>query len=91
MAENRLHDAIIKTISFMKETNNLEYAYYVRKYDDPVLFKIILEGPQERKIVLELLENGNISVLQTRDVLYGELEIIMNKLISHLGIDDDDD
>lgn len=79
--DNKIHDAINKTVLFMKETHNIEYVSSCEKQGP--LFRVIFNGPQDRKIVSEV-DNGNISVLMTRDVLYGELEILMNKFISEL-------
>ena len=83
--ENKLHEALEKTILFMKDTHNIQYSSVFQKYEGPLLFKITLEGTQQRKIVLELLENGSICVLQTRDVIYSELSILMNKLMEFLA------
>ena len=79
--DNKIHDAINNTTSFMKNTHNLDYAASCEKQGP--LFKVVFNGPQERKIVAEV-QDGNISVLMTKDVLYSELEILMNKFISEL-------
>jgi len=83
--ENKVHEALEKTIAFMKDTHGIEYNSIVRKYEHPLLFKITFVGTHERKVVIELLENGNVSVLQTRDVIYSELSILMNKFMECLG------
>jgi hypothetical protein len=69
----------------MKENHNIEYIGYYVKHEDPLLYKITFEGSQERKIVLELLENGSMCVLQTIDVVYIELSCLMNKFMEFLG------
>jgi len=83
--ENKVHEALEKTVAFMNDTHGIKYNTLHRKYQDPLLFKITFIGIHERKIVIELLENGNVSVLQTRDVVYSELSIIMNKFMECLG------
>ena len=82
---NKVHETIEKTILFMKDTHGIQYNSVHQKYENPIIFKITFTGPQERKIVIELLENGNASVLQTRDVVYSELSILMNKFMEYLG------
>jgi hypothetical protein len=83
--ENKLHEALQATVAFMKDTYGIEYNTLCRKYEDPLLFKITFIGTHERKVVIELLENGNVSVLQTRDVIYSELNILMNKFMERLA------
>jgi len=83
--DNKLHDAIKNTCSFMKENQNIDYDGSYVKQQNPNLYKITFDGIQERKIVLELLENGSMCVLQTRDVVYSELSILMNKFMEFLG------
>jgi hypothetical protein len=83
--DNKVHEAIKHICTFMKTTHDIDYIGDFVKYDDPVLYKIIFIGAQRRKIVIELLEDGNMSVLQTIDVIYSELSILMNKFMECLG------
>jgi len=83
--DNKVHTALQTTVAFMKDTHGIEYNTLHRKYEDPLLYKITFIGIQERKIVIELLENGNVSVLQTRDVIYSELSVLMNKFMECLA------
>jgi len=83
--DNKVHTALEATVAFMKDTHGIEYNTLHRKYEDPLLYKITFIGTQQRKIVIELLENGNVSVLQTRDVIYSELSILMNKFMEYLA------
>ena len=83
--DNKVHEAIKNICTFMKTTHDIDYIGDFVKYDDPVLYKITFIGTQRRKIVVELLENGNISVLQTIDVVYSELSIIMTKFMEFLA------
>ena len=83
--DNKVHEAVKNICTFMKTTHNIDYIGDVVKYDDPVRYKIIFIGTQRRKIVVELLENGNASVLQTIDVVYSELSGFMNKFMEFLS------
>ena len=83
--DNKVHTALQATVAFMKDTHGIEYNTLNRKYEDPLLYKITFIGTQQRKIVIELLENGSICVLQTRDVVYSELSILMNKFMECLA------
>ena len=73
------------TCAFMKSDHNIDYDGSYVKYENPLLYKITFEGTNQRKIVLELLENGSMCVLQTIDVVYSELSILMNKFIEFLA------
>jgi len=83
--DNKLHDALQTVITLMRDIHGVEYIWEFQKYEDPLLYKVTFNGPQQRKIVIEVLENGNVSVLQTRDVLYCQLSIMMNKLMECLA------
>jgi hypothetical protein len=82
--DNKVHEAVKNICTYMKEINNIVYQGFYVKHTDPLLYKITFEGTNQRKIVIELLENGNICVLQTIDVVYNELSVFMNKFMELL-------
>ena len=83
--DNKIYEAIKNICTYMKQINNIDYQGFFVKQTDPLVYKITFEGTGQRKIVIELLENGSICVLQTIDVIYRELSGFMNKFMEFLG------
>lgn len=83
--DNKVHEAINNICTYMREINNINYQGFYVKHEAPSLYKITFEGTNQRKIVIELLENGSICVLQTIDVVYNELSGFMNKFMEFLN------
>jgi len=83
--DNKVYEAIKNICTYMKQTNNIDYQGLFVKHTDPLVYKITFEGTNQRKIVIELLENGSICVLQTIDVVYNELSGFMNKFMEFLS------
>jgi len=80
--ENKLYEVLPKVVTYMKDVHNLEYSFEFKKHSDPLLVRVTFYGVQPKKIVVEVLENGSMAVLQTTDVVYSELAILMEKFLA---------